>query len=479
MTEQNLASVETPKLRWYQFSLRSLFIFVTLCSVACSWFIIPTARARRLVADVTAGNLKKGSPPLGDFISERKARLASASILPITFNDLWRGRRTVRVDVPPDAEENLPSCFINYEVGHFETQLTSKVTRTSPGMPDWYIDYTNKWESLLKQAGKHSNGLVLESKLANNLDGSGPSLQLNVRNVGVQPLSITVGACEQPAKVLIRDESGNFAFMTPKGEEYHAPNVLWAGSVHRETLWPGDVRRADSIQLDSNFILNKHGTFTIIPIMSWGGIDTDVVSTPIQFTISRNSASKATAVVANPDDELSHVKTPRKDNTTGNDWAKLEAIAGLPQYSCVLEADVSPVIPNSFHVVASLICEGSDHRFSTSHAGAATEYRVLVRDCTGRLITMNEAARRVSASDIRVARSGPSGGSFIVGVYNGIGVIIPLAKWFDIKKPGEYTVLVSLPTRQKSNPLWVAKPFKFTVGNHIDPDLPNLKEDRD
>ncbi len=35
------------KLRWYQFSLRTLLIFVTLVAVACSWFAVKTQQARR------------------------------------------------------------------------------------------------------------------------------------------------------------------------------------------------------------------------------------------------------------------------------------------------------------------------------------------------------------------------------------------------------------------------------------------------
>ena len=36
-----------PKRRWYQFSLRALLIFVTLCAVACSWFAVKMEQARK------------------------------------------------------------------------------------------------------------------------------------------------------------------------------------------------------------------------------------------------------------------------------------------------------------------------------------------------------------------------------------------------------------------------------------------------
>jgi hypothetical protein len=37
----------TPKLRWYQYSLRSLMIFVTLFACLCSWFAVKMQQAKR------------------------------------------------------------------------------------------------------------------------------------------------------------------------------------------------------------------------------------------------------------------------------------------------------------------------------------------------------------------------------------------------------------------------------------------------
>ena len=36
-----------PKRRWYQFSLRTLLVFVLLCSIFCSWFAVKMNRARK------------------------------------------------------------------------------------------------------------------------------------------------------------------------------------------------------------------------------------------------------------------------------------------------------------------------------------------------------------------------------------------------------------------------------------------------
>jgi hypothetical protein len=56
------------RLRWYQYSLRSLFIFVTLCAIACSWFTTEYRRVeRRHLAwkrlDSIAFSSQNGKPP--------------------------------------------------------------------------------------------------------------------------------------------------------------------------------------------------------------------------------------------------------------------------------------------------------------------------------------------------------------------------------------------------------------------------------
>ncbi len=36
-----------PKLRWFQYSLRTLLVFVTLCAIACSWLGVKLRQAKR------------------------------------------------------------------------------------------------------------------------------------------------------------------------------------------------------------------------------------------------------------------------------------------------------------------------------------------------------------------------------------------------------------------------------------------------
>ena len=41
-----MSDVSQPKLRWYQFSLRSLLLFVLVCSLVCGWLGVRMQRAR-------------------------------------------------------------------------------------------------------------------------------------------------------------------------------------------------------------------------------------------------------------------------------------------------------------------------------------------------------------------------------------------------------------------------------------------------
>ncbi len=54
-----MADAPKPKLRWFQFSLRSLMLFVTACAVACSWLAV-TIQGQRRQGTVAAAIEKAG-----------------------------------------------------------------------------------------------------------------------------------------------------------------------------------------------------------------------------------------------------------------------------------------------------------------------------------------------------------------------------------------------------------------------------------
>ena len=102
------------------------------------------------------------------------------------------------------------------------------------------------------------------------------------------------------------------------------------------------------------------------------------------------------------------------------------------------------------------------------------DYRVLVRDPDGRPVPLTPYGRQAIAAAARARGS-------LWKQYAAIGAVIPLAKWFEMTKPGKYTVLVTLkapdekyrvldrhgqPTplpADQDGPLWVAKPIKVHI----------------
>ena len=55
-----------PKLRWFQFTLRTLLVFVTLFAIACSWLGVKMQSARRQ-QETVAAILKDGGFVLYDY----------------------------------------------------------------------------------------------------------------------------------------------------------------------------------------------------------------------------------------------------------------------------------------------------------------------------------------------------------------------------------------------------------------------------
>jgi hypothetical protein len=87
------ARVAKPRLRWYQFSLRSLLIFVTLCAIACSWLATWMQRQRRQFEAVKAFDNKKitdGSPAFGPFFCFSCFNQQSINTI-IQYNQTWAG----------------------------------------------------------------------------------------------------------------------------------------------------------------------------------------------------------------------------------------------------------------------------------------------------------------------------------------------------------------------------------------------------
>jgi hypothetical protein len=219
-------------------------------------------------------------------------------------------------------------------------------------------------------------------------------------------------------------------------------------------MTPGMVRDSFSIPLREHFALTNPGRYTVLSIKSLLGVEEELIAPAVTFEIRQSGPSPD---MKGHKDEQSHKKGTNDEVADG--WAALEARVGLFQHGFVLEADLSPVRPEAMNLIVSLVQVGDDDRdFSPFFASVPSEYHILVRDPAGRLVPVNEIARKGFTTD---EKNRPEGCS--VGLGMGNGALIPLAKWFDMKMPGEYTVLVSFPFRGDKEAVCVARPFNVKI----------------
>ncbi len=113
------------KLRWYQYSLRTLLVFTTVCAFGCGWLAAPTAQARRFVIAMRNGDYQRARSMFRNpeqalpgycGTTESQARESKLEIAPLTLAQLCRGERAVHVYVPEGASMEEVDGFISYRV---------------------------------------------------------------------------------------------------------------------------------------------------------------------------------------------------------------------------------------------------------------------------------------------------------------------------------------------------------------------------
>jgi hypothetical protein len=106
------------KLRWYQFSLRTLLIVVTLFAVACSWFAVKTEQARKQRLAVKEIEQQGGYVVYGD----TTAKICSPPQQMVLHPD----GRVIRERIPASCVRTWLSEWFGYDFAYYVIWVTVK-----------------------------------------------------------------------------------------------------------------------------------------------------------------------------------------------------------------------------------------------------------------------------------------------------------------------------------------------------------------
>jgi hypothetical protein len=325
---------------------------------------------------------------------------------------------------------------------------------------EWEAKREKLWAPLLRRAGRPREGMVLRAWLQppSAAVGRPVRLILSLANLRDEPVAARyAGSVPREPEVFARGPAGEVVKLTKAGAFRSAWVAGWGGPP--PTLPPG-CAVGSVLELQDAVRLDKPGRYSVI------------VAQELQGDLSGIAVSQVLPLELRPP---TAADLAEKADRPGAQGATLLPEARRTLGGCVLEA-VSPPSPGPPRLVVSLTClsdrlGGGDEVFGRAIEGAGgkpTDYNLVVRDAAGNPVPMNERGQKAYAAagyrETRVLRMGDA-----------VGAIVPLADWFDLSKPGEYTVLVSITAPDnigfwtknglewRPGPTWVAKPVKITV----------------
>lgn len=326
---------------------------------------------------------------------------------------------------------------------------------------EWYSIRNERWESLLQKAGKSKNGRILEAWLQ---DSNGDSeLVLSLRNIGTRPYSpgwfgglFTVLRPD----VLIRNSKGELVKMTEAGRNtYGSHSVGRSGSgIVGAHLDPGHAW-GGTLDIHKHFDLSTPGKYTLV---GGGCLDTNepLVAEPITLQVGISSELKSEVRRAGKPVANQPPKTAVPGEPTDEEWSEMVSKAGQSEWGCVLKAMLSPISSDAATLVVSRVridYPNKNEEIYSKLGDSPKDYRILVRDSNGKSVPLTEQGRKTLSE--------PRDGERMMYTYrepgDGLGVVLPLRKLFEMTKPGEYSILVI----HKTAPTSVAKPIKVTVAH--------------
>jgi hypothetical protein len=341
------------------------------------------------------------------------------------------------------------------------------------------------WDILVDRAGKPNHGRVLSARGLREEFTLGTHVPFLVITQSVSTIVINWARRRgDDPLILVRDESDKPVARTKKGLRRFGPD--WGlnymiGSDNLAYLEPG-CAEGITCDLSEFYVFEKPGTYTAI--FAESGCGGGAVSKPVRFRITAPSQSSAKVkTTAGGGNKMDAAPRFGSDRPNDKDWRRLAGTAGKAYHSLYLTALRSPVDSSAIIVSLARLDNVQYEAVPKNEQQSASGQRELYYQQEGIVPAPNSA---LSSQNYWVFVRGPSGRPFTMinhqaepgpkppfkpsenpetDLYIGgaIGAAIPITKWFDMTEPGEYSVLIALPSSEQNGPVWVAEPLKFMV----------------
>ncbi len=352
---------------------------------------------------------------------------------------------------------------------------------------EWRAEREKQWATLSLRAGKPVEGLILEARPSRQSVAAGESVSitLSVKNVSRSPIVFAFFRGQLPG-AWVCDEKGVPSRLTEEGNKhYGGSSHLGPFSFNIAKVGPGDAFGFE-FPLTTHFSLDKPGVYRVLlskPLKVWTeGKDRDTVGNESDAGNKRD-AVEWSMLIAKPvtigvrselpkgiDSPRTKAQSTEATPTVGSNeptdrvWKAHSANAGKSVGGRVLEVIDCPLAPGKAELLVSLVvAEPVNVREDGTWMTRAdpSDYRILVRNSFGQPVAPLQANAGIS-DDKSNHRSDKPLNWLRPGW--ALGAMIPLWKHFDLKQPGEYWVLVSLPSARAGEPDCVAEPIKVQFG---------------
>ena len=374
--------------------------------------------------------------------------------------DLARGQEyTVRIAVP-EIDGGPPGCVSAPLTVRVPALAVAGVTR-----PAYASDAA--WRRLLHLAGRPCAGISLQARI----DPKGPEtippgyprsseevdvlLSLkNEANVEANGPRGRLGAAlgTPDPIILLRDAAGH---AVPANESIRGVGAH-VGFPFSLALAPGASTPGDRFPLSLVYDLRPGAKYTLLAAASpyYGQPGAPIaVANPLTFSVptaaDQWAAPAGKPSVAPPQDVVA---------TVPQTWESLSRFAGKEFEGLQLEAKagVQAAKPGEATTLSVVLRDRGNELILVKKWKGESDYEILIRDAAGKDISLTEKGKRFFETgdqlDTRELKPGEA-----------ISATLPLSELFDLKTPGQYTVLASLPVLGDVDAVLTASPIKLEI----------------